>query len=331
MFCLRTVVPLAVDKHIEDQNMVPVRHRRIPRMIPFLIMCGLACLPSYAQYSSGTGTPEDPYQIATAQDLVDLGNDPNDYDKYFILTADIDLSGYTFKQAVVASDTAPNIWGFQGTVFSGSFDGNNHKISNLTVAGGAYLALFGMIASQGKVSNLGIVDVNVVGTGKAHENIGGLIGANSGSVVNCYSNGSITGEGSVGGLVGSNGGRIITSNSTNSVTGMKYVGGLVGFNRGNLTTSYSTGVVKGIDDVGGLVGANNLLGNIRSSFWDRETSDRVTSAGGMGLTTVEMQDIDSFLNAGWDFMEETRNGTEDIWWILGGQDYPRLWWEPNEP
>jgi hypothetical protein len=21
------------------------------------------------------------------------------------------------------------------------------------------------------------------------------------------------------------------------------------------------------------------------------------------------------------------NGTEDIWWILDGQDYPRLWWE----
>ena len=24
---------------------------------------------------------------------------------------------------------------------------------------------------------------------------------------------------------------------------------------------------------------------------------------------------------------ETPNGTEDIWWILEGQDYPRLWWE----
>ena len=21
------------------------------------------------------------------------------------------------------------------------------------------------------------------------------------------------------------------------------------------------------------------------------------------------------------------NGTDDIWWILEGQDYPRLWWE----
>ena len=24
------------------------------------------------------------------------------------------------------------------------------------------------------------------------------------------------------------------------------------------------------------------------------------------------------------------NGTEDIWWILEGQDYPRLWWESEQ-
>ena len=24
---------------------------------------------------------------------------------------------------------------------------------------------------------------------------------------------------------------------------------------------------------------------------------------------------------------ETENGTDDIWWIDEGQDYPRLWWE----
>ena len=40
-----------------------------------------------------------------------------------------------------------------------------------------------------------------------------------------------------------------------------------------------------------------------------------------------MQSAATFLEAGWDFIDETENGTEDIWWILGGQDYPRLWWE----
>ena len=35
----------------------------------------------------------------------------------------------------------------------------------------------------------------------------------------------------------------------------------------------------------------------------------------------------TFLDTGWDFLNETANGTDDIWWILEGQDYPRLWWE----
>ena len=44
-----------------------------------------------AKYSGGTGEPNDPYQTATAQDLIALGETPEDYDKHFILTADLDL------------------------------------------------------------------------------------------------------------------------------------------------------------------------------------------------------------------------------------------------
>ena len=35
----------------------------------------------------------------------------------------------------------------------------------------------------------------------------------------------------------------------------------------------------------------------------------------------------AFLETDWDFVGETANGSEDIWWILEGKDYPRLWWE----
>ena len=44
-------------------------------------------------------------------------------------------------------------------------------------------------------------------------------------------------------------------------------------------------------------------------------------------TASEMQAAKTFLDAGWDFAGESKNGTEDIWWILEGKDYPRLWWE----
>jgi hypothetical protein len=64
-----------------------------------------------------------------------------------------------------------------------------------------------------------------------------------------------------------------------------------------------------------------------NSFWDTQTSGQRTSAGGTGKTTAEMQAAKTFLNAGWDFVSEAANGTADLWWILEGKDYPRLWWE----
>ena len=45
-------------------------------------------------------------------------------------------------------------------------------------------------------------------------------------------------------------------------------------------------------------------------------------------TTSEKQAADTLLVTDWDFVDEAENGTENIWWILEGQDYPRFWWEP---
>ncbi|MHC4244250.1 MAG: GLUG motif-containing protein, partial [Planctomycetota bacterium] len=122
---------------------------------------------------------------------------------------------------------------------------------------------------------------------------------------------------------------------TSTVTGNTSVGGLAGRNYGggsSIIASYSTGMVKGEDYVGGLVGSNwpgywGDEGSTTTSFWDVETSGQSSSEGGTGLTTVEMQTAGTFLDVGWDFVDETENGTEDIWWILEGQDYPGLWWE----
>ena len=41
-----------------------------------------------------SATAEDPYQIANAQDLIELGKTTDDYDKSFVLVSDIDLSGH---------------------------------------------------------------------------------------------------------------------------------------------------------------------------------------------------------------------------------------------
>jgi hypothetical protein len=329
-----------------------------------------------AQYSGGTGEPNDPYQIATAEDLMLLGVSPYDYDKHFIMTADIDLDPNlpgrkVFDGAVIAPEAIsaflPVLFQFKGRPFTGVFDGNGHTISHMTITGKGYpvkhyLALFGQLEHGAEVFNLGLKAVDVNGMG---DYIGGLVGHSRGEsvkITNCYSTGAVTGSGwyfryigglvgcnrlsssittsystctvngsdYVGGLVGFNSGNIDTSYGTGTVSGDSYVGGLVGSNEGSITNSYSTGMVTGNEDFGGLVGSNNYGGNISSSFWDMETSGQTTSDGGNGKTTAEMQTAGTFLDAGWNFVDEIENGTEDIWWIDEGKDYPRLLWEAAE-
>jgi len=157
--------------------------------------------------------------------------------------------------------------------------------------------------------------------------VGGLVGSNLGTITNCYVKGSILGNTTIGGLVGAlYSGTIANCYSTGSVSGLRSLGGLVGFNFGTITNCYSSGSVMGNYYTGGLVGGS-WAGTITNSFWDIEISGQLESVAGTGLSTRLMQDIDTYLNAGWDVVEETENGTDYIWWILEGQDYPRLWWE----
>jgi len=271
--------------------------------IPVLIAVCLVGLPAQAKYGGGTGEPNDPYQIATAADLIALGESPGDYGKHFILTADIDLDPNLpgrkiFDKAVIGPEVnEAKWWPFGETPFTGVFDGNGHTISHLTIVGVEHVGLFGQLASGAEVNDLGVVDVNIVGS--SHY-VGGLVGSNGGTVTHGYSTGAISGDWYVGGLVGYNGGAVTQCYSTGSLSGDWYVGGLVGW-------TYNSAVTQ--------------------CFWDTQMSGQAESTGGTGKTTAEMQMAKTFLDAGWDFVGETANGTEDIWWINEGKDYPRLWWE----
>jgi len=44
------------------------------------------------KYSGGTGEPNDPYRIATAADLNDIGNHEQDWNKHFVLINDVNLT-----------------------------------------------------------------------------------------------------------------------------------------------------------------------------------------------------------------------------------------------
>ncbi|MBN1361525.1 MAG: hypothetical protein JW993_13085 [Sedimentisphaerales bacterium] len=181
--------------------------------------------------------------------------------------------------------------------------------------------------------------------------VGGLVGySEGGTIANCYSTGAVSGNSDVGGLVGYNVGPVTRSYSTaavsgtqwsvgglagysadlveqcysrGAVTGASYVGGLVGENAGTITECYSTGAVNG----DGLVGYAHSWSEVVASFWDTQTSGQATSSGGTGKTTAQMQTAGTFLDAGWNFVDEIANGTEDVWWIEEGTDYPGFLWE----
>ena len=240
----------------------------------------------------------------------------------------------------------------------------NCYVEGGSVSGDYYVGGLVGLNLDGTISNC-YVTGTVSGFSSAHYGgIGGLVGRNDGTITNSYSSGSISGRDRIGGLVGYNfQGTITNSFSTGSVTGTSDVGGVVGLNRGTISNCYSTGSVSGGDYVGGLVGKNgrclfycnpgtisncystgsvsdysvlysnvgglvgyNESGTISTSFWDIDTSGQITSDGGTGLPTDQMQMQITFTDAGWDFVGETVNGIEDIWFIPQ-QDYPHLWWE----
>jgi rhodanese-related sulfurtransferase len=316
----------------------------------------------YSKYGGGAGEPNEPYLIYTAEQLNAVGAEPNDWDKNFKLMADIDLSGYSYDRAVIAPDINDVNSGFQGIPFTGVFDGNSCKISYLSCMskGKSYVALFGYVSGySAEIKHLGLIDPNVsaeqnaLSTGSltgellygtitncyvegcniSGENfVGGLVGGNNhGTIRNCYAIGTVSGFEHLGGLAGGNSGWIMNSYTDVSVTGNNTIGGLVGYNAGGresvgtIQQCYSVGILMGDSEVGGLVGGQP--GIVIDSFWDIETSGQIESASGEGKITVEMQMAGMFIEAGWDFVGETDNGTEDIWSICEGTNYPLLVWQ----
>ena len=176
-------------------------------------------------------------------------NDPDSYG-----------SGEVNREWTVEDFNDRGDFGWQPASFAGEFNGNGYTISGLQInrVASDNVGLFSRLDTSGMIRNLGLLNLRI----KAGSDTGGLIGENSGTVINCFVIGEIEGNTRVGGLIGvsriraSMRGGVINSYAEAMVSGVSNVGGLVGENPGHkIYNSYAGGRVVGGRVIGGLVGS----------------------------------------------------------------------------
>jgi len=271
-----------------------------------------------ATFFAGSGASVDPYLINTATqlaklaELINAGNTSYN-NKYYKLTADIDLSafgiGWNGGKGWIPIGTNSNR-------FSGSIDGNNHKVSGLYINDSnlEYAGLFGYIM-QGYIQNLSVEGAvtgkNYVGgvagdvlmggwntncvnncyvaiVVNGNDYVGGVVGAlDMGIIGNCYVTGAVNGNSNVGGVAGralSESGPI-NCYTTCTVTGESRVGGVVGNvdNNSGVRNCYATGAVSGNTYVGGIAGSVVNWSGVRNCYATGAVSG-VSFVGGVAGT-----------------------------------------------
>ena len=246
-----------------------------------------------AAFAGGTGTAEDPYQIANGAQLAYLASSVNGGETYtgknFVLTANIDLNGLPWTP-IANSFSDALLGGSDYRVFAGNFDGNGYTISNVSIGSETtpfesdVFGLFG--ATEGKISNLNLDTVSICGIAKIASIgavvgfAGGLVGYSGGSIENCHVTGLTMDMSApsnvyaaaywVGGLVGAlDGTQLINecsvSGSITEKAGKGSIGGLIGelgkaakitYSRSNVTVNVKADS-RGGADVGGFIGKGN--------------------------------------------------------------------------
>ncbi len=223
----------------------------------------------FSRFEGGSGTSDDPYQIATLDQLDQVRNYLEDH---FILLNDVDAS----VTSTMDDDKGFQPIGSDVEPFKGSFDGSEYEISNLYInrPNDWNIGLFGYVEG-GDIRNVTLISVSITGD----ERVGAIAGFNNGRVVGSLVSGSVNGDTRVGGLVGSNSGEIGTSKSLADVTGMDQTGGFVGQNQGDINFSESSGAVQGGSfRTGGFAGINS--GFVFRSF-SSSAVDGGTMTGGL--------------------------------------------------
>lgn len=267
-----------------------------------LVPVGARAAEGYA-YSGGSGTAEDPYLIATVEDLENI---KDEYDVHYLQVADLDLAGMD--------------WGNSHRLALGTYsvyDGGRYRILNF------HTTLDGLFdTNAGTIRNVILEDVSVRVRSTTGITVGTLVNTNRGRVENCTVQGTVTREGSgiLGGIVGSNQKTVsgCTLEEGSSVTSTykfaDYVGGIVGDSSGDIIDCHNLGqtVSCGQDlNTSGNRFAGGVAGRLTGGMTGCTNASDVfgTHAGGMvGFT---------YVNYGVPFIFDCRN-TGDVQGVYAG-------------
>jgi len=212
---------------------------------------------------TGAGTVDDPYQITNITDLQAVRSD---LDAHYILQNDINASiTSTWNKREGFDPIGTDL----DSPFRGTFDGQNHTISGLTITriSEDYVGLFG--ATKGaEIHSIHLNNIKIEG----ENHVGGIVGyLENGEIRSSSTHGQIGGNSVVGGIVGT----VYKSNFENSrsisnVSGSEYVGGAIGFlsTDGTVLGSASHGKVLSKQKAsGGLIGIPGRRSKeVRNSF-----------------------------------------------------------------
>lgn len=229
-----------------------------------------------SSFAGGSGTSSSPYQISNAAQLAYMAylvNSNTTYrNKYYQLTADIDLSAHYWYPI-----------GKENYSFNGTFDGQYHTISNMTIdntvtgMGVKYLGLFGYIGKYNltvTIKNLFMNNAMITDSSATYTSF--LVGHNGDKLY--LNNISID-----------NSELVYASSTTVSTTGT-YFGGLVGYSNNLLSIDnaniYKTNIRSNKEMTGGCIGYCNNTGsltitNVNSIIDELMTSNTVAKLGGL--------------------------------------------------
>lgn len=244
------------------------------RILSILLVLPLLCGMGLSAAAQETGTTSSAtIHIRTAEDLLDLADscrlDTWSIGKYVVLETDISLEGMSFSPI-------PS--------FGGTFMGNGHSITGLSVSGEMSGAgLFRTVQATGVIRNLKVSGTLALsGTCTA---AGGIAGTNYGTIAECSFSGTVSGKENVGGIVGTNAltGTLSNCTSGGAVTGENKTGGIAGTNLGMIRGSSNGAYVNTVsqDQAISLEDLNLDLSLDKSKLSSVSAAPTAVDAGGI--------------------------------------------------